>query len=82
MTAVAELPSALNADAIATACEVLNAAVALPVEQYESNPALRPLRQAIVAGGSVVVVGVVHRVLAHNLLETFIARPLIWLIMT
>lgn len=42
----------------------------------------RPLRQAIVAGGSVVVVGVVHRVLALNLLETFIARPLIWLIMT
>ena len=42
-----ELPAALNADAIATACEVLNAAVALPVEQYESNPALRPLRQAI-----------------------------------
>ena len=30
----------------------------------------RPLRQAIVAGGSVVVVGVVHRVLALNLLET------------
>ena len=47
MTAVAELPAALNADAIATACEVLRAAVALPVEQYESNPALRPLRQAI-----------------------------------
>ena len=42
-----ELPAALNADAIATACEVLRAAVALPVEQYESNPALRPLRQAI-----------------------------------
>ena len=47
MTAEAELPAALNADAIATACEVLQAAVALPVEQYESNPALRPLRQAI-----------------------------------
>ena len=46
-TTDAELPAALNADAIATACEVLNAAVALPVEQYESNPALRPLRQAI-----------------------------------
>ena len=44
MAATAELPAA---DAIATACEVLNAAVALPVEQYESNPALRPLRQAI-----------------------------------
>ena len=47
MTAEAELPAALDADAIATACEVLKAAVALPVEQYESNPALRPLRQAI-----------------------------------
>ena len=47
MAATAELPAALNADAIATACEVLRAAVALPVEQYESNPALRPLRQAI-----------------------------------
>ena len=46
-TTDAELPPALNADAIATACEVLKAAVALPVEQYESNPALRPLRQAI-----------------------------------
>ena len=46
-TTAAELPAALNADAITAACEVLNAAVALPVEQYESNPALRPLRQAI-----------------------------------
>ena len=46
-TTDAELPAALNADAIATACDVLQAAVALPVEQYESNPALRPLRQAI-----------------------------------
>ena len=36
----AELPAALNADAIAATCEVLRAAVALPVEQYESNPAL------------------------------------------
>jgi NAD(P)-dependent dehydrogenase (short-subunit alcohol dehydrogenase family) len=47
MTTPAELPAALTEDAIAAACNVLQAVVDLPVEQYESSPHLRKLRQAV-----------------------------------